>query len=147
MAAREAACVEKGCDETAFTAGWAGVALSADVFVFPAGMPREEAERLLREAYGGIDEGKLLRRTNKELRRRGIDPPMDVQYVAEPAVQRFADGLGISLGCDIMIYEPFPEMDACTDAFEDMLNEILVKQLRKLSAKWLVSNRRDLGAG
>src|SRR5688572_11052741 len=74
-----------------------GRALSeADAFVFPREMPAEEAQGLLQEAYGEIDEGKLLRRTNKELRRRGIDPPMDVQYVAEPAVQRFSDGLGIT---------------------------------------------------
>ena len=105
-------------------------------FAFPKAMPRSEAERLLAEAYAGIDEGKLLRRTHKELRRRGIDPPMDVQYVAEPAVVRYRDGLGISMGTDILVYEEFPEMDACVDAFEAVLTEALLEGLEKRIRKW-----------
>lgn len=108
--------------------------------MFPRGMPREDAERLLREAYAKIDEGKLLRRTNKELRRRGIDPPMDVQYVAEPLVQVYGDGLGISLGVDIMIYEEFPQMQDCIDAFEASLSDLLMGRLEKAAKAWAKAN-------
>src|SRR5688500_5866177 len=66
----------------------------ADVgaFTFPRHMPFETAQELLAKSYGELDEGKLLRRTNKALRKADIDPPMDVQYVAEPAVAEFEDG-------------------------------------------------------
>jgi hypothetical protein len=105
-------------------------------FVFPAHMRRSDAQRLLQEAYASIDEGKLLRRTNKTLRRAGIDPPIDVQYVAEPAVRMFADGLGITLGCDILIHEEFPELEDCVEAFEASLQELLMDRLEKAVKAW-----------
>lgn len=112
------------------------MAEDAPPFAFPPRMPRQVAESILAQAYASIDEGKLLRRTNKLLRKRDIDPPMDVQYVAEPAVQEFEDGLGITLGCDILIYEPFPEMDRCIDAFEETLDDLLMKRVEKAVRAW-----------
>ena len=109
-------------------------------------MPPDEAQRLLTEAYRGIDEGKLLRRTHKELRKQGIDPPLDVQYTAEPRVERFDDGLGITLGADILIYDAFPELDDCRDTFEAALNDLLMERLEKVLKKWLKASPRRTSA-
>jgi hypothetical protein len=106
-------------------------------FVFPASMPREEAHGIVQESYAEIDEGKLLRRTNKLLRRRGIDPPMDVQYTAEPRVEHVRGGLGVTLGADILIYEQFPELDDCVAAFEDALEDLLMPRVEKRVRRWL----------
>lgn len=99
-------------------------------------MPREAAQRLLTDAYRGLDEGKILRLTHKLLRRRGIDPPLDVQYVADPAVEEVPEGLGIRLGTDILVYDEFPEMDDCLEAFEDALNDLLLARLDKMIRGW-----------
>jgi hypothetical protein len=105
-------------------------------FVFPPTMAPDEAQRILAEAYSSIDEGKLLRRTNKLLRKRNIDPPNDVQYVAAPALAPSREGLGIVLGCDILIYDEFPELDDCVDAFEETLNDLLMPRIFKAVEKW-----------
>lgn len=99
-------------------------------------MPEADAQRILSEAYRSLDEGRLLRRTNRELRRRGIDPPMDVQYVAEPKVEMFSEGLGVGLGADILVYNEFPEMEACVDAFETVLADLLLGKVEDAVKRW-----------
>lgn len=111
-------------------------------FVFPKGMSEADAAALLKEAYGDIDDGKLLRTVHKELRRKDIDPPTDVQYVAEPHVEEHNGRFEVCLHPDIMIYDEFPEMDDCLDTFEDVLNEMLTRRLEKSVKKW--SKRRTL---
>ena len=105
-------------------------------FVFPKGVSLPEAEAMLAEAYSEIDEGKALRRTNKALRRKGIDPPMDVQYAAEPHAEETPDGIEVHLHPDILIYNEFPELDDCVDTFEDMLAELLFARLKKKVHRW-----------
>jgi hypothetical protein len=77
-----------------------------------------------------------LRRVHKELRRKDIDPPTDVQYVAEPHVERHEGRFEVCLHPDILIYDEFPEMDDCLDTFEDVLNEMLAQRLEKGVKKW-----------
>ncbi|HEX9815562.1 MAG TPA: hypothetical protein VGB18_01165 [Candidatus Thermoplasmatota archaeon] len=110
-------------------------------FVFPKGMSEADAAELLKEAYGDIDDGKLLRTVHKELRRNDIDPPTDVQYVAEPHVEERSGHVEVCLHPDIMVYDEFPEMDDCLDTFEDVLNEMLSKRLEKSVKKWLKARR------
>lgn len=105
-------------------------------FVFPEGMSEADAAGLLAEAYQEIDDGKLLRRVHKELRRKDIDPPTDVQYVAEPHVERRGARYEVCLHPDILIYDEFPEMDDCLDTFEDTLNAMLAKRLEKRVKEW-----------
>lgn len=111
-------------------------------FRFPKGMAEADAATLLADAYKDIDDGKLLRTVHKELRRKDIDPPTDVQYVAKPHVEIHGGQFEVCLHPDIMIYDEFPEMDDCLDTFEDVLNEMLSKRLEKSVKKW--SKRRAL---
>jgi hypothetical protein len=104
-------------------------------FVFPAGMSEEDAAAMLAAAYQDIDDGKLLRAVHKELRNKDIDPP-DVQYVAQPHVERRGARLEVCLHPDIMVYDEFPEMNDCVDTFEDVLHEMLEKRLAKRIKKW-----------
>lgn len=99
-------------------------------------MSEAEAQRILSEAYRSLDAGHLLRRTNRELRRRGIDPPMDVEYVAEPHIETYPEGRGVSLGADILVYSQFPEMEACLDAFESALANLVVQRVERAVKRW-----------
>lgn len=110
-------------------------------FVFPKGMTMDEATLLLSEEYQKIDDGKLLRTVHKELRRKDIDPPTDVQYTAQPHVEEHEGHLEVCLHPDILIYDEFPEMDDCVDTFEDVLNEMLAKRLGKRVKKWTKARR------
>lgn len=100
-------------------------------------MPREEAERLLSEAYHELDAGKMLRTALKLQREAGWDPPHDVQYVVEPRVEVFENGLGVSVQSDIMLYDQFPGVDQCVDIFEDVVAEALLVAVAKRTKKWL----------
>lgn len=106
-------------------------------------MGREEAQRLLTEVYREVDEGKALRRTNKALRRQGIDPPMDVQYTAEPVVADVEGGLGVFLQADILIYNEFPELEQCVATFEDELWRLVERRLEKALRRWVRRQRAE----
>lgn len=110
---------------------------------FPSAMTADEARSMLAAAYAEIDEGKLLRRVNKRLRAAGIDPPNDVQYVAEPHVEADRAGLGVHLHPNILIYEEFPELESCVRAFEAALGELLAKRLEKRIRQWQRNRRRQ----
>src|SRR5688572_29317425 len=103
-------------------------------------MTEEEATSLLAEEYKKIDDGKLVRTVHKELRRKDIDPPTDVQYTAEPHVEERDGHFEVCLHPDILIYDEFPEMDDCVDTFQDVLNEMLAKRLEKRVKKWAKAN-------
>jgi hypothetical protein len=105
-------------------------------FRFPTRMPRDEAQRLLAQAYGELDAGRLLRQALKRQRDAGYDPPHDVQYACEPALEAQKDGLGVSLLTDILLHEEFEGVDECTEIFEDVLAEALLERLGRLVAKW-----------
>lgn len=100
-------------------------------------MGRETAQALLAEAYGEIDEGKVLRRALKLQRDEGLDPPSDVQYVSQPALADYPDGLGVSVSSDILLYEQFEGVDECVDVFEAVLGEALIARLEKKVKGWL----------
>lgn len=104
-------------------------------------MRREDAERLLAETYGELDAGKLLREALKRQRAQGFDPPHDVQYACEPAIDETAEGLSVSLATDILIHEEFEGMDECTEIFEDVLAEALLERLEKKIAKWVRAHK------
>lgn len=106
-------------------------------FLFPPHMTRDVAQALLAEAYREIDAGKVLRRALKEQREAGWDPPHDVQYVGEPALAVYPEGLGVGLASDIRLYEEFEGMDECTDIFEACLAAAIVGRLEKTVGKWL----------
>lgn len=106
-------------------------------FLFPSHMPLEVAQRLLTEAYSEVDEGKALRRTHKSLRKQGIDPPIDVQYTAQPVVAETPDGLGVFVQADILIYNEFPELEDCVDAFERQLWGLIEPRLEKAVRGWI----------
>lgn len=105
--------------------------MNGDDFTFPKDVDLEQAQELLREAYASIPEGKLLRKTLKEQRVAGLDPPLDVQYVAEPRVVQYGDGIGVELNADILVYDDFPEAEDCLTVFEQVLSEALVERLEK----------------
>jgi len=113
----------------------------AGAFRFPAGMGREEAQRLLSDAYAELDAGRLLREALKRQRHAGFDPPHDVQYACEPALAEGREGLGVSLATDIFAHEDFEGVDECTDIFEDVLAEALLARLERLTKKWLRSHK------
>lgn len=98
---------------------------------------------MLAAAYAEIDEGKLLRRVNKRLRAAAIDPPNDVQYVAEPHVEADRGGLVVHLHPNILIYAEFPELEDCVAAFEATLGELLAKRLAKRTRRWQRRRRRQ----
>ncbi len=110
-------------------------------FFFPALMPRDVAEGLLKEAYEELDTGKLLRASLKRQREDGLDPPSDVQYVAEARVEHFEEGLGVSLNTDILVHEEFEGMGDCVDVFEVVLADSLLTRLQKKVEKWERQNR------
>lgn len=99
-------------------------------------MPADVAQAFLAEAYGAIDEGKLLRRTAAAQRAAGLDPPMDVQYVAAPRIEPRRGGSVLVLGADILVYEDFEEAEACLRVFEQVLGEALAVRLQPQVATW-----------
>lgn len=105
-------------------------------FVFPAGVHRLEAESLLAEAYRGLDAGRLLRRALKVQRKQGWQPPMDVQYVCEPALADFPDGLGVVFRSDVLVYAEFPGMQECLEIFEAVLAQALTERLERGIRRW-----------
>ena len=114
-----------------------GVVDQDATFSFPSHMPRETAEGLLAEAYGEVNAGKVLRRALKLQREEGYDPPSDVQYVSEPRLTDHADGLGVSVASDILLYEDFEGVDECVDIFEGVLSGALMERLEKKVHRWL----------
>lgn len=114
-------------------------------FTFPHHTPREVATALLTEAYQEIDAGKVLRRALKEQRRQGWDPPHDAQYVCEPAVAEYPEGLGVSLGSDILLHEPFPGQDECLAIFEGILGDLLMERLERKVVRWLKTKTPPAG--
>lgn len=110
-------------------------------YVFPKEMSVQDAESILAQAYAAVDDGKVLRLAHKILRRNDIDPPTDVQYVAEPHVEATDAGLEVCLHPDILIYDEFPEMEDCVAAFEGALAEQLAKRLEKSVRRWRKANR------
>jgi hypothetical protein len=110
-------------------------------FVFPGHMERQTARRLLAEAYAKVNAGKVVRRTTKRARAAGHDPPHDIAYVAEPDVVEYEDGLGVSLGTDLLLYDEFPGMDACLGIFEEEVGGALMKHLQKRVRGWLRRHR------
>lgn len=109
-------------------------------FTFPAHIPLETAQQLLAEAYEKVNAGKVVRRTTKRARKEGHDPPMNIGYVAEPAVVEYPDGLGVSLGADILLYDEFPGFRRCLAIFEEEVGDQLMKKLEKLVKKWVKKN-------
>lgn len=99
-------------------------------------MDEGTARDLLARAYTAVSAEKVVRRALKEQRAEGLDPPTDVQYVAEADLKRYSDGFGIGLGCDILVYDEFPTMEECVDIFERHFTEALLSELEKLVAKW-----------
>lgn len=114
-------------------------------FTFPAHMPRREAARLLAESYAKVNAGRVVRRTTKRARGAGYEPPFDVAYVAEPAVADFEDGLGVSLGADILLYDPFRGWQQCLGMFEEEVGQALMAHLEKSVRKWLRKNPAPKG--
>ncbi len=110
-------------------------------FTFPQHMPLATAQELLAEAYEKVNAGKVIRRTTKRARKEGHDPPMNIGYVAEPSVVEFPDGLGVSLGADILLYDEFPGFRRCLAIFEEEVGGQLMKKLKKLVRKWEKRNR------
>lgn len=109
-------------------------------------MDRDEAQRILTDTYRALDEGKVLRRTHKALRKQGIDPPIDVQYAAEPVVHEVPGGLGVFLQADILIYNEFPELDRCVQTFEDELWRLLEPRLEKALRRWAKARQKARNA-
>ena len=109
-------------------------------FTFPKHMPPDVAQSILAEAYAELDAGKLLRSALKEQRDAGWDPPHDVQYVAEPALAEYGEGLGVSLGADILVHEEFEGLEACLDIFEAVLGDALMERVEKKVRKWSKRN-------
>lgn len=114
-------------------------------FTFPAHMPRQEAARLLTEAYAKVNAGKVVRRTTRRAREAGYEPPFDVAYVAEPAVADFEGGLGVSLGADILLYDEFRGWRQCLGFFEDEVGQALMARLEKSVRRWLRRNPAPKG--
>ena len=99
-------------------------------------MDQEAARGLLAAAYGRVNAGKVVRRATKRARAEGLDPPFDVGYVAEPAVDAFEDGLGVRLGADILLYDEFPGWQRCLAIFEEEVGQALIHRLERLVRKW-----------
>lgn len=116
-------------------------------FAFPAHMPAEAAQELLAETYRAVDAGKVLRRALKEQRAAGLDPPGDVQYVCEPRVEAFEDGLGVGLHSDVLAHDAFEGMEECVDIFEAVLAEALLDGLEKRVHRWLQDHPAPTASG
>ena len=109
-------------------------------FSFPAHMPRAEAQRILQEAYESLDTGRMLRRALKIQRDEGFDPPHDVQYVGEPHLEDYEEGLGVALHADIMVHEEFEGIDDCVGIFDEVLGQELMDAVEKRVRKWAKRN-------
>lgn len=115
-------------------------------FTFPAWMNRETAAQMLAVAYADVNDGRMLRRALKRQRRMGLDPPMDPQYVVQPALQDYDDGLGVGLNADILLYEEFEGVQECLRVFEDVVGTELIAKLQRRVRKWVKRNPRPHAA-
>jgi hypothetical protein len=116
-----------------------------DHFTFPAHMPRQDAARILADSYADVNAGKVVRRTTRRARGAGYEPPFDVAYVAEPAVADFEDGLGVSLGADILLYDEFKGWQQCLRIFEEEVGDALMAKVEKRVRKWIRRNPAPKG--
>jgi hypothetical protein len=103
-------------------------------------MPKSTAAQILAQAFSRVNAGKVVRRTTRKARAEGLDPPFDISYVAEPAVVEYSDGLGVSLGSDLLMYDEFPGWRRCLQIFEEEIGGRLMSRVEKATRRWLRKN-------